>query len=84
VNIEEKLRLMEGLRVALDLQQFHLMYQPKVDMRSGRIFGCEALVRWDDPARGVIGPDRFIPLAEESGMIVALGEWVLRTACFQN
>ena len=84
VNIEEKLRLMEGLRVALDLQQFHLMYQPKVDMRSSRIFGCEALVRWDDPARGVIGPDRFIPLAEESGMIVALGEWVLRTACFQN
>jgi len=84
VNIEEKLRLMEGLRIALDQQQFRLMYQPKVELRTGRIFGCEALVRWDDPARGVIGPDRFIPLAEESGMIVALGEWVLRTACFQN
>jgi diguanylate cyclase (GGDEF)-like protein/PAS domain S-box-containing protein len=84
VNIEEKLRLMEGLRTAFDQQQFRLMYQPKVELRTGRIFGCEALVRWDDPARGVIGPDRFIPLAEESGMIVALGEWVLRTACFQN
>jgi diguanylate cyclase (GGDEF)-like protein/PAS domain S-box-containing protein len=84
VNIEEKLRLMEGLRTAFDQQQFRLLYQPKVELRSGRIFGCEALVRWEDPARGVIGPDRFIPLAEESGMIVALGEWVLRTACFQN
>ncbi|KQQ36234.1 signaling protein [Duganella sp. Leaf126] len=84
LDIEEKLRLMEGLRVALDQQQFRLMYQPKVDMRTGRIFGCEALVRWNDPVRGVIGPDRFIPLAEESGMIVALGEWVLRSACFQN
>ncbi len=84
VNIEEKLHLMEGLRIAFERQQFHLVYQPKVEMRTGRIFGCEALIRWHDPARGVIGPDRFIPLAEESGMIVALGEWVLRTACFQN
>jgi diguanylate cyclase (GGDEF)-like protein/PAS domain S-box-containing protein len=84
VDIEEKLQLMEGMRIAFDRQQFRLMYQPKVEMRTGRIFGCEALVRWDDPERGTIGPDRFIPLAEESGMIVALGEWVLRTACYQN
>ncbi len=83
-HIEEKLALLEGLRCALDEGQFRLLYQPKVDLRDGRVFGVEALVRWDHPQHGVIGPDRFIPLAEESGMIVALGDWVLRTACAQN
>jgi diguanylate cyclase (GGDEF)-like protein len=83
-DIEEKLALLEGLRGALDGNQFHLVYQPKVDLRDGHVFGVEALVRWAHPEHSVIGPDRFIPLAEESGMIVALGEWVLRTACFQN
>ncbi len=83
-SVEEKLMLLEGLRCALDEGQFHLLYQPKVDLRSGLILGVEALIRWQHPEHGLVSPIRFIGLAEESGMIVAIGEWVLQTACRQN
>ncbi|MES2317291.1 MAG: EAL domain-containing protein [Pseudomonadota bacterium] len=83
-SVEQKLVLLEGLRGALDEGQFHLLYQPKVDLRTGLIIGVESLIRWQHPEHGIISPVRFIGLAEESGLIVAIGEWVLHTACRQN
>ncbi|MDQ2821430.1 MAG: EAL domain-containing protein [Pseudomonadota bacterium] len=91
-SVEEKLVLLDGMRSALDHalavapgpSEFYLLYQPKIDLRTGRMFGVEALLRWDHPTLGLIPPQRFIALAEESGMIVALGDWVVRTACRQN
>jgi diguanylate cyclase (GGDEF)-like protein/PAS domain S-box-containing protein len=82
-EVLERLTLESSLHTALEKQQLYLMYQPQIDVATGRITCCEALVRWQHPDHGLVPPDRFIGIAENSGMIVPIGEWVLRTACAQ-
>lgn len=80
----QRLELETALQKALHNEEFRLVYQPKVAAANGRIVGIEALLRWHRPDKGVVSPDKFIPFLEETGLIVSVGEWVLRTACTQN
>jgi diguanylate cyclase (GGDEF)-like protein/PAS domain S-box-containing protein len=79
----ERLTLEHGLKLALGNKELFLVYQPQLDIATGNITGMEALLRWQNPDIGLVPPDKFIPIAENSGMIVTIGEWVLRTACAQ-
>jgi len=80
---KKRLDLEEALHRALEQNQFELYYQPKIDITTGKITGAEALIRWNDPEKGLIPPFKFIPIAESSGLIIQIGEWITRQACIQ-
>jgi diguanylate cyclase (GGDEF)-like protein len=83
LEIRERVHLMHALRTALELDRLHVVYQPQVDLATRRVVGAEALLRWKSEDGSFISPERFIPIAEYSGMIVEIGAWILRRACHE-
>lgn len=83
VHLMERLSMESGLRHAMERGELLLLYQPKVGVRDGQVSGVEALMRWQHPTQGMIGPAEFVPVAEDAGLIATIGEWALRTACQQ-
>src|ERR1700691_6641534 len=83
VRAVERQSIEESLRRALERGEFALHYQPKINLRTGEITGAEALLRWNHPTRGRVSPAQFIPVAEDCGLILPIGNWVLREACEQ-
>jgi EAL domain-containing protein (putative c-di-GMP-specific phosphodiesterase class I) len=82
-KISVELTLEAELHHALERQQLELYYQPKINTKTGKAMGAEALVRWHHPEMGLVAPNKFIPLAEETGLIIPIGEWILSSACQQ-
>ncbi|GGM42022.1 hypothetical protein GCM10011351_30120 [Paraliobacillus quinghaiensis] len=84
ISITRKMTIEVELRKAIDKNQFVLFYQPKINLNTGAMIGFEALLRWNHPQLGSVSPEEFIPIAEETGQINTIGEWVIRTACIEN
>lgn len=84
IKVMERKQMEDDLRSALKNEEFLLYYQPQIDLKSGLIVGAEALLRWRSPEAALLSPIKFIPLLEETGLIISVGEWVLHTACAQN
>ncbi len=82
-DIRERVRLLQGLRMAVESERLFIVYQPQVNLHSGQLIGMEALIRWRDADGDFVPPERFIPLAETSGLIIVIGDWVLRMACHE-
>lgn len=83
-QLQERMALQQGLLNALSNNELRLVYQPQINLKTGNIVGVETLLRWEHPELGMVSPAKFIPVAEDTGLIVPIGEWVLRTACKQN
>ena len=81
--VSEMMRLSNKLYRAMERRQLEVYYQPQVDCQTGEISGMEALLRWNHPELGMVSPAKFIPLAEQTGLVIPIGEWILRTACGQ-